>query len=644
MLNALVLGFVVIVLVGILHGVINVFCHAKEITVMIKQWFENSLQIFKNVSLQKIIVAIKQRFIIFTNFFSNFQLYEIITKVKQWVIDFPKTFKNFFIWFSKNPQMRSFGRALGIDLVIGIIMAMIFLLWLHNYPFLADPEDASMDFVMQRNQCDPDTKKCSFSKNENIPPITLLDIDDKTYVKWERPPITPRNHIKELIDSAVNYGAKVIVVDIFMTHRQSIIPKQREQHRYLANFLTQETLEGLYNPAQSHPDDQELYEYLAKYASTYCSNGKKCPIIILIPDLIQQKGQTAGNESIFDIHKQPVFQVQKSFLDEAVEKSSPYIQWASPKFLISPFDNTVRRLWLWHPVCNDQKPQVIPSVHLLVSAIVSNKSEDVGGSLKNVERELHNFVEKDCNPYYKPPSLQKPISSLKVGKGEIAGGGIRQRIVFTMPWPSKQEKDAKKGIDNQKFAFSTQRNESILRVFSVFGYLEQVKSSRKNLLGGRIRDSIVIIGGSHTDAQDIHRTPLGEMPGEFVIANAIYSFLSYGEIRGTSVLEILGFKILLIVLFVAMATFINNMFVSKLPSVLRYWRIVIIILVTAIEWFALQMWFSTELLKEGVWFDFSIPLVAILFHHIASQFQGHDDERCWPEKSVFIERGGECEN
>jgi len=651
MLYALILGFVVFVLVGLLHGlwhgiihvihrlpgwlsrVKNLKCDSllevlrgflsskliqlQGVTIRIKQWFTDLLKFFRR----------------FLKFFRGLKLQRItIVTIKEWCITFSGVFSNFF----KNQELQRFLYILLVDLVIGVAMASVFLFWLHSYSFLADPEDASMDFVMKLNQCDSNPVRdpknlCNFTKkDENVPAtITLLDIDDETYIKWGNLPITPRDRILELIDSATRNSAKVIVVDVLLTNR---IP---------------------YDLAKEQEYDKELYNYLYNYAEKYCSNGKKCPTIILIRDLFQQ----GGSENTFDVNEQPVYQVRRSFLDKAVEHSSPHIQWASSIFLTSTFDNVMRRWWLWLPVCEDNKPQIIPSVHLLVSAIVSHKSDSVRESLKELGCKLDNFVEHDCsNPYYEPLPLREPVSLseiVEIRKGEVAGGGIRQRIMFTMPWLADQtEKCDTTKCDSKRFAFHNQGGEEIITVFHAFRYLKQMNGPQANLLTGSIKNSIVIIGSSHSDAQDTYRTPLGKMPGEFVIANAIYSILlNHGEIKETSKLKILLYKSWLIIVFVAMASLINMFIFTKLSRSLRYWRIVIVILVTTMEWLALQTLVSAELLKEGIWFDFSIPLVAILFHHIASQFQESEQENgegnCEQQhrkSQTDVRETGKCEN
>jgi CHASE2 domain-containing sensor protein len=47
--------------------------------------------------------------------------------------------------------------------------------------------------------------------------------------------------------------------------------------------------------------------------------------------------------------------------------------------------------------------------------------------------------------------------------------------------------------------------------------------------GGALDGSIVAIGGSYSDAHDLHATPVGQMPGALVLLNAINTVLQFPE-------------------------------------------------------------------------------------------------------------------
>lgn len=494
-----------------------------------------------------------------------------------------------------------------LDLWVGIFMAIIFSLYLHEYPSLADPEDASMDFAMTVNQCG-EGRNCSFPNKgkNNIPPkIVLLNIDDGTYEKWGRPLLIPRNHLKQLIDSAAIDGARLIVVDIFLSEKTP-------------------TDGGLgYSGDKLHSDDQVLRDYLASYDQKNCGDNK-CPPIVLIRNSFRHT-----KSGFFGVDKWPVSRMRPSFLDESIKSSSPtsLIQWASPVFWVSKFDGSLRRWWLWQPVCENDKPKFIPSVELLVASLTSKEDKNYKAVLTQLNEVSSNkidpsFVEQtSCPPTYEPKSLPESIiiGNLTIEKDELSGGGINQRIMFIMPWEGESSK-----ITRVTAKFDSGDKE-ILTVLPAYRYLNPDSMSSFN---GDIKDSVVIIGYSHFDTADMHKTPLGNMPGMMVIANGIYSlFLNGGQIESPVLTKfILEFVCLLI-----FAIFINIAVASSPKSdsgwhkYVGYWPAMFVVTGIIGGLFILS---SSPILsgfwgwEGGIWIDFSLPLVTIFFHHIVTRF--HD--------------------
>jgi CHASE2 domain-containing sensor protein len=490
----------------------------------------------------------------------------------------PVPWRSFWLYLLNSLNWRhflkkSFLEEVGKDLFIGGAMAVVFSLVLHKYPFLADPEDASMDFVMQMKGCTKE--KCAFPNKK----VVLLNIDDQTYESEEwgkKPPFVPRNKLKELIEAAVKDGASLVVVDIFLS----------------------EKTDGLKYPGDKlHHDDEELRTYLAEYDKTNCAN-KKCPPIILVRNSYRPETET-GN---FEVHNLPVLDARPSFLDEAV-KSSPHIQWASPTYWVSTFDGKLRRFWLWQSFCKGGKQEFMPSVELLATSLL------VGND--NLEKTVDpDFVGRTCSPdspYYEPKPLSEQIvlsDNLKIDVGELSGGGINQRIMFTMSWPGKYF-DQQRGRD-----FIIPGDIGIIR--SALNYLEKHRTD-DSLSKKAIKNSIVIIGEGHRDAGDIHETPLGKMPGMLVIANAIYSlYLNGGQIKSFSWLG----KVMVEGAIIIIIALMMNGFLSLLVK----WYWFRLMLITGIMWFLLIHLSSWLLITHSTWIDFSLPLVAIFFHHVVTKF------------------------
>jgi hypothetical protein len=225
-----------------------------------------------------------------------------------------------------------------------------------------------------------------------------------------------------------------------------------------------------------------------------------------------------------------VHEVRPSFLDNAVTQSAPYVQWASPLFWQSSYDTGVRRWWLFQPVCQDNQPDVIPSIQLLAATMMLDgtpkKAQD------NINQALAQYKPKNCTSNEMPTAISssQPIfitDNLNITEGTR---GIRQRIMYKMPWLSSQSQSEKSPFRYvlHDYDDNTPERNVILSVVSAQPYLKFQQNPHS---AEALKNSIVVIGGSYAEGRDTHITPLGEMPGALIVINAIYSLLQYGEIK-----------------------------------------------------------------------------------------------------------------
>lgn len=440
------------------------------------------------------------------------------------------------------------------NLIIGLGIAL-FLIYFNHYPWLMDIEDASMDFAMQVRQATipPAHKK-------QIPPFVFLDIDNKTHQLWGEPLFTPRNKIKALIELAVRSDARLIVVDIDLS----------QQTPFFESKL--------------HPYDQELYDYIANYKK-YCQT---CPPIIFARAFRPLPESTITKEA------EPIRELRIGFLEKAVAQSAPNVQWGSPLFIRSSYDNVIRRWWLWQPVCADKQPQVLPSIELLAAAMIRHKTpEQAQESLNNA---LADFKPKNCTDSYLPES--KPSKPIIIAKDFVISEGmrgIRQRIMYNMPWLPPQKQTSTVRYYLQDYDKETENRETILTVFS----------AQTSVSAAALKDNIVVIGGSYSDGRDMHSTPLGSMPGALIVINAIHSLLQHGEIKPSPI----WLKLLLTAIAIILVS-ILFMYFSSFWSVIFTGTTIILLLIP------LSIW----QLGHGVWIDFALPLLGVQFHQIAADF------------------------
>jgi CHASE2 domain-containing sensor protein len=116
-----------------------------------------------------------------------------------------------------------------------------------------------------------------------------------------------------------------------------------------------------------------------------------------------------------------------------------------------------------------------------------------------------------------------------------------------------------------------------------------------------VRDRVVVIGSSHSEARDTYRTPIGDMPGAVILINAVKSLGAFGQVRAPSPLLKWTINIILILFMACIFSWLD----SLLAEVLTGLVIVIVLLPLSFYFF-----------KYGIWFDFAIPLLGMQLHHI----------------------------
>jgi CHASE2 domain-containing sensor protein len=119
---------------------------------------------------------------------------------------------------------------------------------------------------------------------------------------------------------------------------------------------------------------------------------------------------------------------------------------------------------------------------------------------------------------------------------------------------------------------------------------------------------IVIIGQSSDAVGDLHATPLGSMPGEMVLANAVYSMGRHGIVQRAPEYVALPITALtIIVIGLAFARF-DSVRGSLVIGVLFYAFLIV----------ANYLMFLTD-----YWFDFAVPLIGLYADRLFSAFEEH---------------------
>jgi hypothetical protein len=372
-------------------------------------------------------------------------------------------------------------------------------------------------------------------EEKNIPSFVLLDIDNQTNQSWGEPLYTPRDKLKNLIDVAVQAKARLIVVDV--------------------------------DVSRPEPYDQELKEYLEKHVTECKEKQSACSPIILVRALSKFASGSTPAEP------------RTGFFDDVVTtESAPYLQWGSAQFSFSA--GMVRRWRLWEPACTKEQPEVIPSIELLVMDMIRGCSE-------NIQNALRSLQPQNCNGNGVAAPSSVTFCGLTMSTDHQ---NVQQRIMYRIPG---YDTDAS---ESPKYVVHDNNDVPILTVFSAQPYAESPSQESLEIMTG----SIVVIGGSYNlgGANDVHPTPIGDMPGALVVINAIYSVLQEITIKPVSIW--LWFAIA--VVFIVIITLFSYYFSGR-RRILR-WGCIFIILGGLLI-------YSVILFEDGTWLNIAIPLLII---------------------------------
>jgi hypothetical protein len=268
--------------------------------------------------------------------------------------------------------------------------------------------------------------------------------------------------------------------------------------------------------------------------------------------------------------------IRPSFLDEFEFPAS--VHWAQPLFRATLWDGVIRH---WHLVkfgCLNGRLVLVPATQLIAAALLS------AGDVSSINQfaDLNTVRMENCN---RSDNAGNAITFGDAGsRSEIFSpeAELGQRLIYTIPWKSPAP--------------------DLITVPA-----QLITESPHNLAGDLITNRVVIIGASFADSRDIHRTPIGEMPGALIIANAIKSLTHYGQVRPPPALSHWVEKLFLIL--VAAWAF------SRLTSLIAVFVAGAIIIGALVP-------ISFYFFKYGLWVDFAVPLFAMVIHRAVAEYRG----------------------
>jgi|GEM_PF-3384497 len=286
----------------------------------------------------------------------------------------------------------------------------------------------------------------------------------------------------------------------------------------------------------------------------------------------------------------PYKHLRASFLDKAVAQN-PNIHWVSSMFTVDQ-DHIVRRWRLWERGCTQQgTPTILPSVQLFSAMAASDQKAGVS----RMYEALKGITPPSCKAWAEKTSATASRATLNIGGHEVPlrTGRNGQRIIYGVPWDLEAgEKRPRIELSGQGKAAST-----VPVIRRIPARLIAANPNAKL----DMKDRIAFVGSSHSESADIHETPIGYMPGVLILANAINSILTFGALAEPSLLVIVVVQLTLVLAF----SFIIH-HISSTAGVLLCSFIVILSSLPV----------GIVALNEGVWVDFTLPLIAVQMYDI----------------------------
>ena len=378
-------------------------------------------------------------------------------------------------------------------------------------------------------------------------PFTIIDIDETTYRAWGEPVLLPRDRLRGLIEFSDARDPALIVVDI-----------------------------DLSRPTDAA--DGRLLEYLR--ARDRRPDGGRALAPLVFVRTFQEP--IAGD---------PVRRARASILDAV--RDVPGLHIGAPLFELDP-DFVVRRWRLWEATCGNAHGDVVLSVQLLTAGLGVS-----GGAGPSPARSpspavgayaCRHRVSRSVGHAASPPELR--LGDVTV---HVNGTGLERRILYTVPWRLKP---------NQARPPMRRGDRALPLVIELSASL--VVARTQEVADEAVHGRVVIIGGSYRDGRDIYATPLGAMPGTFVLLNAVHSLLQYGELRPPPTWAKLLVFVAVLVLTSVIFAVLHSLF-----------ALLVVAVVIGVGIVPLSFW----LFRAGVWLEFWLPLAAVLAHHVWSEFE-----------------------
>ncbi len=518
------------------------------------------------------------------------------------------------------------------NIIFGLVIELFLHLALHNFHvnFLINAQNTAMDSVMRVQAAVGNSIEKAFPP----PQQTLLAIDETTWRSplWGggEPLLAPREPLLKLIELAFKHGASQVVLDIAI---EGSSPANGQPDAD-ANFAA-----GLQSLLDENPDFDATRQLVLvrtlRWPLPQTIRNLRMPAALeelpypAFPELREAPliDKVIGNANL---------QANDRVKTQSKKPSTGKIILAAPYFRTNENDRVLRSWDLFQLICqratqNEGEVQVIPSVQLAVFAHAAHVQLPP----------LSANAQQKCQPFRKNTMLSpmsnadyvKKVQELDGQENPMPVGAMDKRwhsywentrkVFRQAPISCKSEPCITEGIElselghsqndvQNRLVFRTNRPVAVAdaffmevaahRVLPSNGQPALSDSALKNLFEKRV----VVIGQTHSEARDTHRTPLGDMAGVMVLINAIDSIQRFGLIAPASTLQVLPLTLLSIVVVGYIFARLQSLYATILSTI------------TALPIFALL---SFYLFGHGLWLDLALPMLGLQIHRIWKSFE-----------------------
>ncbi len=377
--------------------------------------------------------------------------------------------------------------------------------------------------------------------HQQTTPFVFLDIDEATWKSWGSPLITPRDRLAALVKIASPLQPAAIFLDVDLSF-----------------------------PLAEGDTDGQLRALLADY------DKKATAPLVLVRSLISTG--TAPKEALKERHT--------VYEGGAL---SPKIIWSTTFFEEGP-DGLVRRWRLTENVCDRGAPHTIASAELALAAIAAGKKDEL-------TKTLARLTPTSCGAKAGAEDA-KPVLDLGAGRViRFDEEETTRRILYSLRWEEADASQATRPRFLGPMVEFRGRQTPLLTVLPAATLLE-AKTWQDAPLRALFAGRIVTIGGSFGESGDIHRTPVGPMPGAVVVANAVHALSMAGTPHEPGPAERLGWSFLLVT-----ATSLAFYFLRPAVAALVMGAFLLALMRLTLDTF-----------RSGVALDLAVPATGVLIH------------------------------